>query len=121
MIKKDLEKRYKEMKELNQTKYYEIDRLEKEIQDLKRTQDSLEFNKRNLVAAANARADLIKQILNIILGEAQPICKYEVIRDFFLEQIKERDSLNKNKFNNGYYDNNKTYLSDRMNEEGLNE
>lgn len=123
MLKKELEKRYREVQKRDDERYWEINRLKKEIEDLGSKQNSLESYKRNLISIANAKADFLRKILEILLGKAQPTSKYEVIRDFFLEQIKEIESeneisdLNKKRNNHSYF--HVKHLSERICEEGF--
>lgn len=85
-IKEQAEK-IKEYQNLIREQNHEIKDNEDKIIKLERVKD-------NLLRNRNDRAKLIRDILNIIKGEAQPLSKYEVIRDMFLPQLNEKHHTN---------------------------
>ena len=58
---------------------------------------------------------MLQQILRIICGEAKPESKFEVIRDMFLEQVKERENIGEGEIRNRTYPD-RHFLTERINE-----
>lgn len=92
--KKELEKSLEASKKLYHEVFYKNADLKREIEKHETELKSIENNKNYILEQGNNKADFIKQILNILIGDAEPNSKYEVIRDMFLEQIKEYESRN---------------------------
>lgn len=86
--KKELEKTIERLRIKNQEYYDQNLRNAREIKELTSDKNTLDYDKKRFLRECNNRADFIKQLLSIVLGEAKPTSKYEVIRDMFLEEIK---------------------------------
>lgn len=76
--------------------------LNSKIRSLELDIDSLKRQKESILREGNQRADLLKNILSIIFGDAQPLSKFEVIRDLFLPQIKQHQEMNSRNYNQTY-------------------
>lgn len=87
--KAEMEKQIKALFELEREKNNQIYNLKEENKKLKYDVDCFNNHKKTLVSQCNQRAIKIRQILNIISGEAKPESKYEVIRDMFLIELNE--------------------------------
>ena len=91
--KKELEQQLKEKEEARSALYADNIDLNRKLGKLESETKDLKQQKEQITEQCNQRADFIKQILNIILGEAESNSKYQVIRDMFLEQIKGIESI----------------------------
>lgn len=115
MDKKQLKKQLKEKEEQRSKLYYENISLVKNISELEKENKDLVLRRDNILTECNQRADFIKQILMIVLGEAEVNSKYQVIRDMFLEQIKEIEDHR----NPPIYQQHRNFPSNRLNEDGV--
>lgn len=114
MDKKQLETKLKEKEEARSKLYYENISLNKNIAELEQENKNITLKRDNILTECNRRADFIKQILMIVSGEAESNSKYQVIRDMFLEQIKEIESMR----NPPIYNQHINFLSENINEDG---
>lgn len=87
------------------------------IRELNEENSKLNTNQERLLIECNQRAELIKNILTIILGEAESESKYQVIRDLFLEQVKKHEEYKKNY--NPHLNYGQGHLSDKIDERSL--
>ena len=89
MNKTELELRCEDLQRAVDKTYNDNLSLDRQISELESETDSLKQKIKRIIEAGNSKADFIKQILIILVGEAEINSKYQVIRDMFLEQIKE--------------------------------
>ncbi len=110
MKKTELAKRIVEMDTEVRSLRMERSELEKELSEEKRKVE-------DLTGKCNERADRIGLVINILSGEASPESKSQVLRDLFLDQIKEIEERRGRE--NGPYQIHSSHLSDRVNSDTL--
>ncbi len=86
--------------------------------ELQKELESSIRKKEDILLQGNLRADFIKRILDILMGDAREFSKYEVIKDMFKPQFDEfAKELEAGNFNNPTYLGNMNFLSDRIYED----
>lgn len=78
----------------------EVDELKNKLSEMEKIKERA----KRILFECNLRADMLNHIMNILMGEANPKSKYEVLRDIFLGQIKEHEKNRKLPVQNIYHD-----------------